>query len=89
MQRAQEKAETAEAKVNSATNRAERQEAKRSLTAAEDAIKQAEDALAKAEQTLLLTKRNQNDRSPKMPSCRRRSQSTRRRNPDHGRASSC
>ena len=50
VQRAQEKAETAEAKVNSATNRAERQEAKRSLTAAEDAIKQAEDALAKAEQ---------------------------------------
>ncbi len=50
VQRAQEKAETAEAKINSATNRAERQEAKRSLTAAEDAIKQAEDALAKAEQ---------------------------------------
>ena len=50
VQRAQEKAETAEAKVNSATNRAERQEAKRSLTAAEDAIRQAEDALAKAEQ---------------------------------------
>ena len=50
VQRAQEKAETAEAKINSATNRAERQEAKRSLTAAEDAIKQAEEALAKAEQ---------------------------------------
>ena len=50
VQRAQEKAETAEAKVNSATNRAERQEAKRSLTAAENAIKQAEVALAKAEQ---------------------------------------
>ena len=50
VQRAQEKAETAEAKINSATNRAERQEAKRSLTAAEDAIKEAEAALAKAEQ---------------------------------------
>ena len=50
VQRAREKAETAEAKINSATNRAERQEAKRSLTAAEDAIKQAEEALAKAEQ---------------------------------------
>ena len=53
VQRAQERAETAEAKVNSATNRAERQEAKRSLTAAEDAIKQAVEALAKAEQNAI------------------------------------
>ena len=54
VQRARERAETAEAKVNSATSRAERQEAKRSLTAAEDAIKQAEEALAKAEQNAIV-----------------------------------
>ena len=54
VQRAQERAEIAEAEVNSATNRAERQEAKRSLTAAEDAIKQAVEALAKAEQNAIV-----------------------------------
>jgi peptidoglycan-associated lipoprotein len=50
VQRAQEEAGTAAIRMNSATNAAERQEAKRSLTAAEDAVRQAEEALAKAEQ---------------------------------------